>query len=226
MFNRLSGKRRTFVWIALGYFAMLFGQAIATIVDLNFRAWAQKEGFDRLYELIPDIAGNVPTWLMTIWDFVTGDFGLGFVVGSFVFAFWEPLANLASWLTPGRSKRWPDFDKWDSRKEFKLSDAAYLWANIEPGGMPLPRRVKKHFQKLGDGIQSRVLKVHPTINHEVGMRGIVAKQSGTDLKPDPNWVLPREALYLYAVGESERPLFLFPEDRVPVRRKWWKLKAR
>jgi hypothetical protein len=29
-------------------------------------------------------------------------------------------------------QNWPDFRKWDQRKEFKLDEAAALWFNAEP----------------------------------------------------------------------------------------------
>jgi hypothetical protein len=71
-----------------------------TVFHLNIETWAQKQGYDKLYEYLPPlIAGLIMSLQSTIgdvWETVTGPVGLSFFIGAVLFAFWDPLAKYAS----------------------------------------------------------------------------------------------------------------------------------
>jgi hypothetical protein len=78
--SAFSPMAKTATWIAV---AIVLG----TIVRLNIERWAEDRGYDRIF------THKLPAWLMSVWEHLTGSFGLGFALGALVFAFWDPVAR-------------------------------------------------------------------------------------------------------------------------------------
>jgi hypothetical protein len=107
---------------------------------------------------------------------------------------------------------WPDFDKWDGRKEYRLFEVACLWEDQEPL-LPLTETAKRRFKTLEQAIWGKQLKIRSD-----GVRASLANakiiSGGGEAKANPNWAIEKDALLLYAFGTDEKPRFLFPEQRV------------
>lgn len=88
---RNADKKLSALGVAAGYLLAVIVDPFITVLRLNIETWAQQRGFDKLYKLI-----QVPEWLTMIWSLLTGGFGLGFVLGALIFAFWDTVA--AWWL--------------------------------------------------------------------------------------------------------------------------------
>lgn len=96
-----SSKRAAAISAAAVYASLVLLDPLVTIFRLNVETWAQEHGYDKLYRLL-----QMPEWLIVIWDFVTGQFGLGFIIGALIFAFWDAAAScsrvlistIATWI--------------------------------------------------------------------------------------------------------------------------------
>jgi hypothetical protein len=107
---------------------------------------------------------------------------------------------------------WPDFDKWDKRTDFRLFEIACLWTDQEPG-LPLTAEAMRRFKVLEQAICDKHLKIRSDSVREAIVSAI-AISKGRESKANPNWVIDKDALLLYAAGTNEKPRFLFPEERV------------
>ncbi len=87
---QLSGKQKITLGALAGYAFAVAIDPIITIARLNVENWAHENGYDNIYKLVSQ---PPPEWLVTFWDFITGSFGLGFILGGLLFAFWDPLAR-------------------------------------------------------------------------------------------------------------------------------------
>jgi hypothetical protein len=115
-------------------------------------------------------------------------------------------------VTPSLIVRWPDFDKWDKRKDFRLFEIACLWTDQEPG-LPLTTEASRCFKILEQAIWDKRLKIRSdSIRQAIANAKII--REGREAKANPNWMIEREPLLLYASGTDEKPRFLFPEERV------------
>jgi len=85
----LSEKQKITIYMVLSYLFALVVDLFITIGRLNVESWAQENSYDKLYKLV----SGPPEWMVMVWDAITGSFGLGFVLGSLLFAFWDPLAR-------------------------------------------------------------------------------------------------------------------------------------
>ena len=85
----ISGKQRITLGLVGGYVLAVIADPFITVARLNIEGWAQEKGYDKLYKLV----ANPPEWLVGLWEFITGPFGLGFTLGALLFAFWDPLAR-------------------------------------------------------------------------------------------------------------------------------------
>jgi hypothetical protein len=116
------------------------------------------------------------------------------------------------YVTPSPVVPWPDFDKWDKRTNFRLFEIACLWTDREPG-LPLTAETVQCFKVLEQAIWDKHLKIRSESVREAIVSAI-AISKGRESKANPNWVIDKDALLLYAAGTNEKPRFLFPEERV------------
>jgi hypothetical protein len=112
-------------------------------------------------------------------------------------------------VTPSPAVPWPDFDKWDKRTDFRLFEIACLWADQEPA-LPLTIHALRCFKVLEQAIWDKHLKINNNSVREAIVSAI-AISKGRESKANPNWVIHKDDLLLYASGTSEKP---FPEERV------------
>jgi hypothetical protein len=91
---QLSSKQKITLGALVGYLFAVVADPFITIARLNVEGWAKENGYDKLYKL----ASQPPEWLVTFWDTITGSFGLGFILGGLLFAFWDPLARYGARL--------------------------------------------------------------------------------------------------------------------------------
>ena len=108
---------------------------------------------------------------------------------------------------------WPDFDKWDAKKEFPLWEAAYLWVDEEPRGLPLSVRAEIAFRKLEKAIRDRDLSVRQHDLREVIEDAADLHHRGRVNKANPNWIATRANLLSCAHSLGDKPRFLFPKER-------------
>jgi uncharacterized membrane protein YidH (DUF202 family) len=108
--------------------------------------------------------------------------------------------------------KWPDFDKWDGRNEYRLFEVASLWEDQEPL-LPLSETARRRFKTLEQAIWDKHLKIRSESVREAIVSAI-AINKGRESKANPNWVIDKDALLLYAASTNEKPRFLFPEERV------------
>jgi hypothetical protein len=116
------------------------------------------------------------------------------------------------------SARGLDFTYWDRVETFGLLQAAYLWVEQNPPEkMTNPEgRPREVFRALLDAARRRVLPVDmDTIVVSHGNAEMVLEYVGTIQKDQLTIPVTRSALRAYAESNSERPAFLFPEDRRP-----------
>jgi hypothetical protein len=117
--------------------------------------------------------------------------------------------------------QWPDFEKWDARKEFDLGDAACLWFDHEPR-LPLPALAHERFHEWKATIERGDMKARFTydpLDDAITMAmmkhgGIPAK--GQDFAPTEVTVqtrVSRKVLKAWALDHGEQPRFLFSERR-------------
>lgn len=116
------------------------------------------------------------------------------------------------YATPSPVVPWPDFDKWDKRTNFRLFEIACLWTDREPG-LPLTAEAVQCFKVLEQAIWDKHLKIRSESVREAIVSAIAISE-GRESKANPNWVIDKDALLLYAAGTNEKPRFLFPEERV------------
>jgi hypothetical protein len=83
-----STKRSAALYAFLGWLFAVCVDPIVTIFRLNIETWAQENNYHILYKL-----PQAPEWLVMIWDFITGQFGAGFVIGALIFAFWDAVTE-------------------------------------------------------------------------------------------------------------------------------------
>ena len=96
---RLSGKQKITLGALAGYLITAIVDPLVTIARLNVESWASENGYDKLYKLL----SAPPEWMVTLWEALTGSFGLGFVLGALLFAFWDPIAKYGSrFVTSGK----------------------------------------------------------------------------------------------------------------------------
>lgn len=113
-----------------------------------------------------------------------------------------------------------DFTYWDTVENFTLTEAAWLWCDLEP-----PERGFEHMPALGKGI-----KPHPLISNLPAKGDRAARamwQDATESEttnrliwitnsPDTRYLFPRPYLRAWAENHSDyRPRFLFPEVGKP-----------
>lgn len=108
-----------------------------------------------------------------------------------------------------------DFNNWDKRESFTLTEAAWLWCGLEP-----PDDGIKHMPMLGKGIQPHpVIKGLPAKGERAAraMWGDITEGKLVILTewPDTRYMIPRSYLRSWAESYSKfRPLFLFEELRI------------
>lgn len=111
-----------------------------------------------------------------------------------------PAANFAYWATVNR---------------FTLTEAAWLWCDLEP-----PADGLQHMPAVGKGIQP-----HPVIEGLPAMGQRAARAMWLDIKasrlviltdpPDPRYRIPRQYLRAWAIEHGPwRPRFLFPDETI------------
>jgi hypothetical protein len=106
---------------------------------------------------------------------------------------------------------WPDFDTWDKKIDFRLFEIACLWVDQEPG-LPLTAEAAYRFKVLEQAIWDKNLKIRSdSVREAIASAYIISK--GGETKANPNWVISKDDLLLYAFGTDEKPRFLFPEER-------------
>jgi len=141
----------------------------------------------------------------------------GGIVGLVLYPLWVLRDRLFEWLPglpiPSPRDEWPDFDKWDQQREFRLWEAANLWANREPK-MPLDRRATVAFRKLEKGINDKTLQVLRQDLREVIYDAYDKTHHGIQPKANPNWGVKRDELLSFASSIGEKPRFLYPKERV------------
>jgi hypothetical protein len=69
------------------------------------------------------------------------------------------------------------------------------------------------FKVLEQAIWDKHLKIRSESVREA-IASAIAINKGRESKANPNWVIDKDALLLYAAGTNEKPRFLFPEERV------------
>jgi hypothetical protein len=121
----------------------------------------------------------------------------------------NPCTALASdWDAP-----LPNFKTWDSRNEFTLLEIAYLWESLEPAEYPLPAIVEKRFRSLARDEKSGSLRMkHPPQLDHVIREAMDRVEFGH--VASPNWTATRDDLVKYAWWQDQRPMFLFPMERI------------
>jgi hypothetical protein len=98
-------------------------------------------------------------------------------------------------------QRWPDFEKWDQRSEFKPEEAAALWFDAEPRS-PIWWRARWKLHRLRAAIAVRVGVSEPAA--ELGRQRDPVTFHAT---------VNRDTLKALAEKEGVHPLFLYPEFR-------------
>ena len=91
---RFSIQKRGF-WTALGALGVYALDPILTIVRLNVEVWAAANGYDN-YLVSPKLgsfAMTVMDWAYKAWEFLSGDFALGFAAAALILALWDPIAR-------------------------------------------------------------------------------------------------------------------------------------
>ena len=112
----------------------------------------------------------------------------------------------------GHGHTWPDFEKWDKQKEFRLLEAACLWVDEEPR-LPLSFKSQIAFRKLEKALEEYRLSARRNDLWEVISDAFDLHEKGQANKANPNWVVTRSDLVTYAKTVGEKPRFLFPKER-------------
>jgi len=122
------------------------------------------------------------------------------------------------WVRVGRESSWPDFQKWDELKTFRLYEAACLWNNEEPK-LPLSRNAQRAFDQFKKEIERRVGTGEgpPTLSlsENIGLAGrkVGIKSDADEYNIHVDSMIGREWLQAYAEQEGARPPFLFKTSR-------------
>jgi hypothetical protein len=78
--------------------------------------------------------------------------------------------------------------------------------------LPLTAEAAYRFKVLEQGIWDKNLKIRSdSVREAIASAYIISK--GGETKANPNWVISKDDLLLYAFGTDEKPRFLFPEER-------------
>ena len=80
-----------------GYALTIILDPFITIIRLNVETWAQEKGYDQLYHFV----ASPPRGLVTMWDYATGNLGLGIVIGAVIVAF---IPTVYEWFVKQRNR--------------------------------------------------------------------------------------------------------------------------
>jgi len=107
-----------------------------------------------------------------------------------------------------------DFTVWDLRQEFKDHEAAYLWLGLEPNyDIDHPGSVVSMRAALGEAVQRGELAARNDSGNYVYYNKWGRERSMYVQYPT---YYSRNALRQWAERKGQRPLFLFPEDRIGI----------
>jgi hypothetical protein len=105
----LSGKQKLSIGALLGYLVAWAFDPFITIFRLNVENWATEKHFHNLYAKVPwaflwGWLMSLLSWSGELYEFLSGSFGLGFVIAAVLFAFLDPIARYsrARWYSGGQ----------------------------------------------------------------------------------------------------------------------------
>lgn len=112
-----------------------------------------------------------------------------------------------------RKGRTPRYDVWDKRAEFRLWEAACLWAGQEPS-KPLSWAARRRLDTLKAAVENETLKVAQPSKREFVYVVSDKRRHGKPMTISPDWLVTRDALRSYAGEIRAKPKFLFPAERI------------
>lgn len=112
-----------------------------------------------------------------------------------------------------------DLFKWDTKHEFSLYEAAFLWEDLEPTWFYMPGRVKKRYYEIENAVRAGVISppFYGQSQNEKWNWIVYEFRRGrtyNKFKPDPNMKIRKAAFQMYASSQNHKPAFLFPKERV------------
>ncbi len=85
----LSSRQKTVGALLLGYVIAIAIDPFVTVVRLNVENWANANGYGAIYDW--PVVASVGRFVMSIWDALTGSWGLGVICGMVALTFWEAI---------------------------------------------------------------------------------------------------------------------------------------
>lgn len=88
-----TGKQKTAATLFGGYLLAMLLDPFVTVMRLNVENWATENGYSAIYSW--PVLSQLWLVLVSVWEAFTGSWGFGFICGSLLLAFWEPLRRVA-----------------------------------------------------------------------------------------------------------------------------------
>lgn len=180
----------------------------------------QLADIDQIIKIPPEERGVFISGLIKVvnhvWGFVGSDFFIGLMSGIVLVLAFSTLRSIFSPKAtepPGAddSRRKPNYDAWDHVDEFTLQQAAYLWAEIEPGAVPINSHIRSWRTMLIDAAAVRKdLKVNLDLQE-----AMMLNQGATVVWPSTR--VSRKSLKEFAIQRNQYPRFLFPNPDEALR---------
>lgn len=208
------GKLSTKLKYLLGVIVLF---VIAVFAEANLTTFLQDAQADRFLVDGPPEAWRLnlespQEYVAVVLAFITGPYGIGFVLGGFLFSI-PDIPVFANWIRSKRSRKgkqtgW-EFEYWDGVDPLTITQAAYLWAGETPGFAP-------HLRGAG---QARYITLAQAINDQMLTPAIMDLKTtmmitNRNAEKAPDIKISREELRRFIDEEKLRPApFVFPEDR-------------